>query len=372
MTELPTSPVRMPSFATLRLVASRAEPTDAFPPLSARRPAPPSAAATDRAMPAAAGTSFAVHAALLLSMAINGLFGEERAAGAADDLALIEGIPVELIDAAPVPEAPPTEASAESEATVEPIPKLVADAVEPAKTPEPAAEPEPEAVPETEPARVTAPERLPAPEAVTGELAARPETAPTAPKETEEPSPAESADGAAAEDKPAAIGPADIPAPRLKPERTQVAETGPPPEPAEEREAPKAPAPVTPAAPPPSAPTAAQSAARSAGAGGGASQTTGNAAASAYRAKVAAQLKRKRFYPNAARRDRLTGSATVSFTLNASGRVTAARVVRSSGKRILDEAAIEMVRRASPYPPIPPGLGSTITIQAPIAFDLPP
>jgi protein TonB len=61
----------------------------------------------------------------------------------------------------------------------------------------------------------------------------------------------------------------------------------------------------------------------------------------------------------------------VSFTLNASGKVTAARVVRSSGKRILDEAAIEMVRRASPYPPIPPRLGATITIQAPIAFDLP-
>ena len=38
---------------------------------------------------------------------------------------------------------------------------------------------------------------------------------------------------------------------------------------------------------------------------------------------------------------------------------------------ILDDAAVEMVRRASPYPPIPSGLGATITIQAPIAFDLP-
>jgi len=98
---------------------------------------------------------------------------------------------------------------------------------------------------------------------------------------------------------------------------------------------------------------------------------SGNAAASAYRAKIAAQLARKRFYPNAARRDRLTGRATVSFTLNASGRVTAVRVVRSSGARVLDEAATEMVQRASPYPPIPSGLGATITIQAPIDFDLP-
>jgi protein TonB len=86
---------------------------------------------------------------------------------------------------------------------------------------------------------------------------------------------------------------------------------------------------------------------------------------------VAAQLKRKRFYPNAARRDRLTGTATVSFTLNGAGNVTAVRVVRSSGQPILDQAAIEMVQRASPFPPIPAGLGNAITIQAPIGFELP-
>lgn len=61
----------------------------------------------------------------------------------------------------------------------------------------------------------------------------------------------------------------------------------------------------------------------------------------------------------------------MSFTLNASGRVTAVRVVRSAGSRILDDAALEMVRRAAPYPPIPTGLGATITIQAPIGFELP-
>ncbi len=61
----------------------------------------------------------------------------------------------------------------------------------------------------------------------------------------------------------------------------------------------------------------------------------------------------------------------MSFTLNASGGVTGVRVVRSSGARLLDEAAAEMVRRAAPFPPIPAGLGATITIQAPIAFDLP-
>lgn len=368
----------MPSSAPLRLVVSREATNDASPPMSSDRPAPPTAAAADKATPVAAGASLAVHAAVLLWLAINGMFGEERAAGAADDLVLIEGIPIELIEAAPVPEAPPSEESAETEpaAEAETPPEPVEDVAEPAETSEPATEPEPAAPtepeddPVTEPMPEAAPESLPPPDAETGELAARPETVTIAAEESELPPPEVADEPPEAEEAP----PSDIPTPRLKPERTDVADADPPPEPKVERETPKKtpPTPAKPAAPPPSAPSAPSSAARSGGAGGGGvSQTAGSAAASAYRAKVAAQLKRKRFYPNAARRDRLTGSATVSFTLNASGKVTAVRVVRSSGKKILDEAAIEMVRRASPYPPIPPGLGSTITVQAPIAFDLP-
>ncbi len=368
----------MPSPAPLRLVVSRAD--EEIPAAAARfdaaRPAPPDDAAAYRAMPLAAGASFVVHAAVLLWMAVNGILGEERATGAADDLVLIEGIPVELIESAPVPEAPPSEAASESDVPAEveeqatpPEPmENVAKAVETTEpvTPPPP-EPEVQPVPEPEPI----PEALPPPDAATGELAARPEYAVTVP-EAEGISSTEAAEESPAEDDPQAPEAADVPTPRIKPERTEVARAeAPEPEPQEEPDEPK-PAPTTPAAPPPSPPAAAQSAARSGGAGGGgASQTAGNAAASAYRAKVGAQLKRKRFYPNAARRDRLTGSATVSFTLNASGKVTAVRVVRSSGERILDDAAKEMVQRASPYPPIPPGLGSTITIQAPIAFDLP-
>lgn len=321
------------------------------------RVAPPPARGRDTAVIAAAAASLAIHAAVLIWMAVSGVFGEERAAGAADDRVLIEGIAIELVDAAPVPEAPPTEAAPEAETPPEVIdrrPEPVEDAGEPTPSPEPPP-PDPAAEPVAEPEPPPAPESLPPPEAETGELPARPEPVPTTEAETE--TPPDTTD-APVEDAP----PADVPTPRLKPERTEVAEAEPPEEPV----------PAKPAAPPPSAPSAAQSAARSGGAGGGgASQTAGNAAASAYRAKVAAQLKRKRFYPSAARRDRLTGTTTVSFTLNGAGKVTAARVVRSSGERILDEAAVEMVRRASPYPPIPPGLGATITIQAPIGFELP-
>ena len=101
----------MPSTAPLRLVVSRAETPDVFQRLAAARPAPPEAEAPDRVMPATALASFAIHAAVLLWMAIHGVLGEERAAGAGEDLVLAEGIPVMLIEAAPMPEVPPIEAT---------------------------------------------------------------------------------------------------------------------------------------------------------------------------------------------------------------------------------------------------------------------
>lgn len=365
--------------APLRLVVNHAENPGIPPPLTESRPAPPTATPDDKALVFAASASFVVHAVVLASMAITGIFGEERADGLGEDVVLIEGIPVELVEAAPVPEAPPIEAAPEAESfpateplpePAEPAPVSTEEAAEfvterPAKLPPPP-EPETGSIPEP------VPEVLPPTDAETGELSARPEDAETAPME--EGPPTGTTDNPPAERESPAPDAATVPTPRAKPERTEVAEAEPPPEPQEEQEDPSetAPAPPKPTAPPPSAPSAASTAARGGAAGGGgASQTAGSAAASAYRAKVAAQLKRKRFYPNAARRERLTGSTTVSFTLNASGRVTAVRVVRSSGKKILDDAAKEMVERASPYPPIPPGLGPTITIQAPIAFDLP-
>ena len=381
----------MSSPAPLRLVVSRAEAPFRIDPSLAFRPAPPLAPHPGtRPLLLAAVAAFAVHAATLAFMMAGPRDDLARSAGAAEDLLLIEGIPVELVESLPTPEAPPAEAAAEPETPAEPVemepveepppdatPGVTEEVVEPPPA-EPPQEPPPE--PRVEPPQQTPPEpiddTLPPAEAETGDLPARPEVPvaeppPEEPPVTEPPPPVE--EPPLEEPPPEEIQPEEpppedveppppdpdaVPPPRPRPDRPEPAET--PPEP------PK------PAAPPPSAPTAASSAARSGGAGGGgAAQTAGTAADSAYRAKVAAQLARKKFYPNAARRDRLTGRTTVRFILNAAGRVTAVKVVRSAGSRILDDAAVEMVRGAAPYPPIPKGLGSTITIQAPIGFELP-
>ena len=117
-------------------------------------------------------------------------------------------------------------------------------------------------------------------------------------------------------------------------------------------------------------PAAAARAEGRAGAGGRA-ESGGTANVSSYQAEVLAHLQRYRVYPPEARNRGITGTAMVRFALASNGGVMSASLGRSSGAGILDEAALSMVRRASPFPPIPPGLGrSHMDFAAPIRFDL--
>jgi periplasmic protein TonB len=49
----------------------------------------------------------------------------------------------------------------------------------------------------------------------------------------------------------------------------------------------------------------------------------------------------------------MTGSPTLQVTINASGRLDAATIRQSSGSRVLDQAALNILRRASPFDPFP-------------------
>jgi protein TonB len=57
-----------------------------------------------------------------------------------------------------------------------------------------------------------------------------------------------------------------------------------------------------------------------------------------------------------------SGSVTVSFAIGASGSLRNARVARSSGKALLDQAALATIRQGAPFPP-PPGAGKNYTIR---------
>ena len=70
---------------------------------------------------------------------------------------------------------------------------------------------------------------------------------------------------------------------------------------------------------------------------------------SSYNAQVSAHLRRFQVSPDSSR----GGTTVVLFTLAANGAVTSVSLGSSSGSAVLDQAALGMVRRASPFPPIP-------------------
>ncbi len=90
-----------------------------------------------------------------------------------------------------------------------------------------------------------------------------------------------------------------------------------------------------------------------------------------WRGDVAGRLQRAKRYPEAARAHGEQGVATATFTVDRSGRVLSASVVRSSNSRLLDEEAVALIRRAEPLPPMPADMpGSTATLTVPVTFSL--
>lgn len=77
-------------------------------------------------------------------------------------------------------------------------------------------------------------------------------------------------------------------------------------------------------------------------------------------------------YPPEAREQGLEGNAMAVFSLDREGRILSLRIGKSSGTPLLDEAALETIRRAAPFPPPPPGLPFAVIeeIYLPVRFRL--
>ncbi len=190
------------------------------------------------------------------------------------------------------------------------------------------------------------------------------------PKEIEPPPP---------EPEPVAIPAPEIKIPELPPLPDAAAVLTPPPP----KEAPKPPPPKKPKPKPKivekkkpirpdkpkaertSAPVAqAQAAPRAAAPNSGASSPSPAATAS-WRGSLMAHLNRYKRFPGGAS----PGTVQVAFSIDRGGRVLSARLVRGSGDAALDGEAVAMIRRASPVPAPPDGLGgSAIALSVPIKF----
>ncbi|WP_163566420.1 energy transducer TonB, partial [Klebsiella pneumoniae] len=79
-------------------------------------------------------------------------------------------------------------------------------------------------------------------------------------------------------------------------------------------------------------------------------------------------LHRAKVYPQAERDRGQQGHAAVRFAITRAGGATGVALVRSSGNAALDQAAIAMVHRAAPFPPLPAEFGpSVMTLTAPVS-----
>jgi periplasmic protein TonB len=88
----------------------------------------------------------------------------------------------------------------------------------------------------------------------------------------------------------------------------------------------------------------------------------------AWEKALTSHLNRHKRYPDGARARKVQGSATVVFTIDRDGNVLETRIAKSSGSSLLDEAALAVVRRASPVPSPPPSVG--LSLKLPIQFHL--
>ena len=90
-----------------------------------------------------------------------------------------------------------------------------------------------------------------------------------------------------------------------------------------------------------------------------------------WQRKVVALLERNKRYPAAARAHNDKGTAQLAFSLDRQGKVTAARITRSSGSGALDQEALDLVRRAQPFPPPPAAMpGAQIDLTVPVRFNV--
>jgi len=91
------------------------------------------------------------------------------------------------------------------------------------------------------------------------------------------------------------------------------------------------------------------------------------ASSNAYNSLVYGHVQRFKHYPAAA--GNVSGQAAVRFVLNRAGSVLSSSIARSSGNSILDQEALAIVQRASPFPPFPAEKsGTQDSFIAPISF----
>lgn len=92
-----------------------------------------------------------------------------------------------------------------------------------------------------------------------------------------------------------------------------------------------------------------------------------------WQSRLFAHIARYKRYPLMARKKRQQGTVSVNFTIDTQGKVSAKRVVKSSGYPLLDQEVLNLLDRAQPLPKPPADVlngKNARTITIPINFNL--
>lgn len=90
-----------------------------------------------------------------------------------------------------------------------------------------------------------------------------------------------------------------------------------------------------------------------------------------YRIALITAARRYKQYPRVAIDNNWEGRADVRLVVDASGAITSLSIKTSSGYKILDQQALQMIRKAKPSATIPPALrGRGFTLDLPVLFSL--
>ena len=90
-----------------------------------------------------------------------------------------------------------------------------------------------------------------------------------------------------------------------------------------------------------------------------------------YSAKITLAIKKQQKYPRLAMNRNWQGSVIIELNFNKEGLITNTKVKKSSGHKILDKEALNMTKRALPFPMPPKILQSKVfTVVVPITFTL--
>ncbi len=93
--------------------------------------------------------------------------------------------------------------------------------------------------------------------------------------------------------------------------------------------------------------------------------------ADSYLEMVRLKIERHKKYPDSARIRQIEGSVTVRFVITPEGDIKSAEVVKTSGNKTLDGAALMAVKEAAPFPKAPAHLfKGEIPLELTIVFEL--